>query len=747
MPSRPMNKGRSNDHDFVPPTQYKPSHTTKQPSGFSPLKLIPRFEAMNLHRTKSSSQVPNTIDSSSPEAIFTLFFTDSVVDRIVQCTNTNAERVRANPVTSRAKNIRFKNSHNQRPWKPVTSSEILAYLGILLYMGIYIQPHINQYWNTERKNRPVHNLVRDTMSQTRWTQIHRYFHIWNPALDHSVSNRTARPHEKVDPLAKLLLSAFQRYWKPATDVAIDECIEGFTGRSSDTVNIPTKPIPIGFKIWVLGDQGYVFDLLWHVRGDGKDEGPQGLRTIWKEQGFSRTQSVVLELMTRMPNGGKGHAVHLDNLFTSSKLLTTLRQYGIGAAGTVRTGQTWREVNDEQRQREQTMHEPAQDDTDDDTDDETNDEDLDLDQEPDNLLDPNVQGQLNSLYAIIDDLNQSRNPQAKSRNSQAQSRKTRNPQARSRNPQAQSQNPQVLPHLLPHSQGYTTGAKKPEKEKNFGMNERLTELKTKWSNHIAWGELYGCISSDQKVLQLAWKDTQIVLFMTTLVDAQTTILRERKRPNKKDKWIKQAFGDQPFKKLEIPDFIDMYNHLMNSVDRADQIRTYYRINRRNYRTWKPLWNYLFETTICNASLIWMDQGGLKRKEGGQLIFREKLAEQLIAHSSSSEHTSPVDGFGVRTNLASHVTTSRDGCGGIHEVLSRDGKVCKACMAQGRSAQGGEKRKALCELSENYVQINQQGEKSRKPRAPRTRYGCSVCQIHLCQGGTCWEEHTQLSKRVD
>jgi hypothetical protein len=362
MPSRPMNKGQSNDHDFVPPTQYKP--TKKQPSGFSPLKLIPRFEAMNLHRIKGSSQVPNTIDSSSPEALFNLFFTDSVVARIIQCINTNAERIRANPVASRAKNIRFKNSHNQSPWKPVTSSEILAYLGILIYMGIYPQPHINQYWNTQRKLRPRHDFVRDTMSKTRWKQINRYFHVWDPTLDHSASNRTARPHEKVDPLAKLLLSAFQRYWKPATDVAIDECIAGFTGRSGDTVYIPTKPSPIGFKIWVLADQGYVFDLLWHVKGDGTDEGPQGLRTTWERQGFSKTQSVVLELMTRMPNQGKGHAVHLDNLFTSSKLLTTLRQYGIGAAGTVRTGQTRREVNDEQRQREQSTYEPAQDDTED-----------------------------------------------------------------------------------------------------------------------------------------------------------------------------------------------------------------------------------------------------------------------------------------------------------------------------------------------------------------------------------------------
>ena len=99
------------------------------------------------------------------------------------------------------------------------------------------------------------------MSRKWWTQIHRYFHVWDPTSDHSASGGTVWPHEKVNPLAKLLLSAFQCYWKPATDVAVDECIEGFTGRTNDTVNIPTKPTPIGFKIWVLMDQGYVFDLL------------------------------------------------------------------------------------------------------------------------------------------------------------------------------------------------------------------------------------------------------------------------------------------------------------------------------------------------------------------------------------------------------------------------------------------------------------------------------------------------------
>ena len=42
---------------------------------------------------------------------------------------------------------------------------------------------------------------------------------------------------------------------------------------------------------------------------------------------------------------------------------------------------------------------------------------------------------------------------------------------------------------------TIKAKKSEKEKNFGINKKLIELKIKWSNYIAWGNLYGYLSSD------------------------------------------------------------------------------------------------------------------------------------------------------------------------------------------------------------------------------------------------------------
>jgi Transposase IS4 len=42
-----------------------------------------------------------------------------------------------------------------------------------------------------------------------------------------------------------------------TEVAIDEIMVRFHGRSSDTCKMPNKPIKQGYKIFALADNGYV----------------------------------------------------------------------------------------------------------------------------------------------------------------------------------------------------------------------------------------------------------------------------------------------------------------------------------------------------------------------------------------------------------------------------------------------------------------------------------------------------------
>jgi hypothetical protein len=57
-------------------------------------------------------------------------------------------------------------------------------------------------------------------------------------------------------------------------------------------------------------------------------------------------------------------------------------------------------------------------------------------------------------------------------------------------------------------------------------------------------------------------------MSTIHTRSETIKRNRKRPKNGDAITKQTWGEAFEKELEIPCFIDCYNHHMNGVDLAD-----------------------------------------------------------------------------------------------------------------------------------------------------------------------------------
>ena len=243
------------------------------------------------------------------------------------------------------------------------------------------------------------------------------------------------------------------------------------GRSDVTVNIPSKPEPEGYKIWVLANGGYVLDWLYHAKGDKK--GPVDLNPIYiKEWGFPKTQAVIFDLLQQEGIvDDYSHVVWTDNLFTSADEVVQCGEIGFGAAGTVRTIKTKREEIEEKD---------------------------------------------------------------------------------------------------------GTTAQKKRKEKNRGLHPSLSELRTKYGAQIEWGTMYEAVTNQANVLQFAWKDQQVVLFMTSVDTGRVLVDRNRRRSaktatNAKTSWA--VFGDQPVKKLPIPRPIDLYNHYMNGVDVADQLRCY------------------------------------------------------------------------------------------------------------------------------------------------------------------------------
>lgn len=196
--------------------------------------------------------------------------------------------------------------------------------------------------------------------------------------------------------------------------------------------------------------------MYHAKGEAN--GPISLEKHWiKDKGFSRTPSVVLQLLTQQGLSREdAMIVWLDNLFTEARVLSELREEGIGAAGTVKTSKTQREEDEE------------------------------------------------------------------SHGTKAQKRKAKS-------------------------------------ESKKGLIPCLAELKTVHNSQLEWGKLYGRLSKDRKVLEFAWKDQNVVLFMTTVHTGEEWVKSKRRRPPKtatNARTSRKVFGELAVKELLITEFIDI-----------------------------------------------------------------------------------------------------------------------------------------------------------------------------------------------
>ena len=617
----PRNKV-SNDLDHVRKDP-KPSTTPKgRPPTPWPLPTYVPLKITNA-RTHGQGHLPKTVASDDPYAIFSLFFNDEAIQTLVRHTNEYA--------------FQYPGPGTGRPWFPTTVKEFRAYLGVSIWMGLHIESSIPEFWNVNPLNGPIHEQVSKHISLTRWQQIDRFFHISEP---HPPGHKQERPFVKLEPLSDTLRQAFKKYWKSGTHLAVDETIQRFMGRSAEIVNIPSKPTPEGFKIWVLANEGYILDWMYHAKGSNKTEGPQDLCDFWtKDLGFNQTQAVVLDLVTQEGIArDHSHIIWLDNLFTSARLLSQLDDEGFGAAGTVRTTATSREE-------------------------------------------------------------------------------------------------------LEAKEG--TKAQKKSQEPNRGLDQQLVDLKIKWNSALEWGQLYGSLSSDGKVMQFAWKDQNVVLFMSTVSDPRDTISRLRRRPAKtatNARTSRTPFGEESTKVMDIPAFIDMYNHYMNGVDNADQLRCYYSTQRVHFKNWKPLWHFLLDITIVNCFKIHYcmpKKPYQSRIQYSRREFRTKLASQLLEHSERicGKPTS------IKASLSCRVHPAAPREHGSLERIGDRAKRCVVCSIAGRKVEKVVQiRKPLSELSINAGRTLSDVRK-RPKQIPRGLFGCKLCGIAICNHIGCWKEHLE------
>ncbi|QSS59577.1 hypothetical protein I7I51_09013, partial [Histoplasma capsulatum] len=191
------------------------------------------------HRSPTAN-LPN-IDPRNSYTLFSLYISESDIQNIACSTNAYAEI-----------QISRNSAINPREWQPTTSTEIKVFLGQIIYMGVHKSPAIGDYWNRNDVQGPVHSS-RLHMGQKQFEQIKRYIHISNPRRPESSSFI-----QKLEPLYFNFHAACWKYYNPGSNLSIDEMMIRFFGRFKYTVKMPQKPIKQGYKVFGLGEQGYLW---------------------------------------------------------------------------------------------------------------------------------------------------------------------------------------------------------------------------------------------------------------------------------------------------------------------------------------------------------------------------------------------------------------------------------------------------------------------------------------------------------
>src|ERR1700722_1309572 len=117
MPRR-FRQSQSNDHDLVPYTKYRPK--SRLPAQYDTLRSMPPFKPIKLDPiTHPGPDLPTELDLDDPIAFFRLFFTNDLIQYLVDHTNRQAERERCTGLSA-------------RPWKPILQADMETYLGKLI---------------------------------------------------------------------------------------------------------------------------------------------------------------------------------------------------------------------------------------------------------------------------------------------------------------------------------------------------------------------------------------------------------------------------------------------------------------------------------------------------------------------------------------------------------------------------------------------------------------------------------------
>ena len=134
-------------------------------------------------------------------------------------------------------------------WVPVTTEEMWRYLAIRIRQGIVVLPDLLYYWQAGYRD----SYCAALMSRNRFCQLHRYFHIAPPVPRGQRQTVVEKTHLFYHQCQALFLKS----WEPGSNLALDETMIRFQGRSPWITIIKLKPEPVGYKMFTVASDGYL----------------------------------------------------------------------------------------------------------------------------------------------------------------------------------------------------------------------------------------------------------------------------------------------------------------------------------------------------------------------------------------------------------------------------------------------------------------------------------------------------------
>ena len=268
---------------------------------------------------------------------FRLLFSNEILDLLVEESNNFMKKLIIEEYGPNYREIVLSRKTNSTyaylyVTKGIKREDILAFIGMRIYMGLHKYTKIDLYWSDSIIYK---NYLKELMPK-------HYFYLLSKALhfpekeekdDESSTNNSTKDDDKsemsfkVDPRQKIqlylekLAQNFQKYYALGANITIDESLLQFKGRNSMKFYIPMKPHKWGFKIHLLcdSDTHYLYNMLF-------DPGKIGKEFLQYDENYTLSENIVLKLLSCLKDN-KERNLFCDGWYSSIGLMKKLSKMG------------------------------------------------------------------------------------------------------------------------------------------------------------------------------------------------------------------------------------------------------------------------------------------------------------------------------------------------------------------------------------------------------------------------------------